>query len=63
MKKPPELTPAEVRLVAAYRAGDRIAKQDTLLWAEVLAREHPARLDRPKLRLIKGSYDGAGRTN
>lgn len=36
------LSPREVRLLVAYRTGDKIAKHDTLLYAELLARNHPA---------------------
>ena len=55
MKKPPELTPAEMRLLADYRSMDGRAKWVFERHGARLAEAYPARLDLPKLRLVKGS--------
>jgi hypothetical protein len=40
---PPELTPAEIRWVTAYRMMDQEAKDDHMRFAESTARAHPMR--------------------
>lgn len=50
-----ELTPAEMRLVAAYRSVDERGKWLCVRQTEMLAGEYRAAPERPKLRLIKGS--------
>jgi hypothetical protein len=47
--EPPTLTPAEITVLAAYRAMDDETREDTIEIVEILARRNPRA---PRLRLV-----------
>jgi hypothetical protein len=63
MSSPNELTPAEARMLAAFRTMDRRAKGEALLFAELRARDHPEAPPQPTLRLVGKKPAAAGRAS